>query len=114
MIISNQRLFGVTILDSTLTKVSTIKFPGVTLDENFIFNDHVNKVTTKISESVGVMRRLHFQLPADGMANFYYSLVYSHLTYDLPSLAYGRSGSTNAAKIECAHMQESTQITHRL
>ena len=30
-------------------------FSGVTLDENLTFNDHLNKVTTKISKSVGVM-----------------------------------------------------------
>ena len=47
------------------------------------------------------MRRLHCQLPADVMVESYYSLVYSHLTYAL--LAWGTSGSTNAAKIECAH-----------
>ena len=47
------------------------------------------------------MRRFHCQLPASVMAKLYYSLVYSHLTYAL--LAWGRSGRTNAAKIECAH-----------
>ena len=45
--------------------------------------------------------RLHCQLPANLIAKLYYSLVYSHLTYAL--LAWGRSGSTNVAKIECAH-----------
>ena len=58
MIISNQKdiFVNITIRDSILTKVSTVKFLGVTLDENLTSNDHVNKVTTKISKSVGVMR----------------------------------------------------------
>ena len=47
------------------------------------------------------MRRLHCQLPAGVMVKLYYSLVYSHLTCAL--LAWGRSGRTNVAKIECAH-----------
>ena len=47
------------------------------------------------------MRRLHCQLPADRMVKSYYSLLYSHLSYAL--LAWGRSGRTNVAKIECAH-----------
>ena len=72
-----------------LTKVSTVKFLGVTLDENLTFNDQVKNVTTKISKSVGVMRRVHCQLPADEIVKFYYSLVYSHLAY--VSLALGRS-----------------------
>ena len=63
-----------------------------------MFNDHVKNVTTKISKSVGVTRRLHRQLPADVMVKLYYSLAYSHLSYAL--LALGRSELTNAAKIE--------------
>ena len=102
--------------NSILTKVSTVKFRGITLDENHTFNDHVKKVTTKISNSVGVMRRLHCNLPADVMVKFYYSLsVYSHLTYAI--LAWGRSLLTNAAKIECAHRRACKLLTdynHRI
>ena len=61
------------------------------------------------------MRRLHCQLPADVMVKLYYSLVYSHLTYAL--LAWGRSGRTNAAKIECAHRRARkllTDFNHRI
>ena len=66
-------------------------------------------VTSNISKSVGVMRRLHCQLPANVMVKLYYSLVYSHLTYAL--LAWGRSGSTNAAKIEYAHRRACKLLT---
>ena len=50
-------------------KVSTVKFLNVTLDKNLTFNDHVNKVTTKISMSTGVMTRL------DAMVKCYCSLM---------------------------------------
>ena len=49
------------------------------------------------------------------MVKLYYSLVYSHLTYAL--LAWGRSGRTNAAKIECAHrraLKLLTDYNHRI
>ena len=89
MIISNQKnSLDIKIRETVLTKVSTVKFLGVTLDETLTFNYHVNKVTSTISKSVGVMRRLRCQLPAIIMAKLYYSLVYSHLTYAL--LACGR------------------------
>ena len=66
MIISNQKnALNIKIRETILTKVSTVKFLGVTLDENLTFKDHVNKVTSNISKSVGVMRRLHCQLPAN-------------------------------------------------
>ena len=75
-----------------LAKASTVKFLGVTLNENLIFNDHVNKVSTKISKSVGVMTRLHCKVPADVMVKLYDSMVYSLLT--CASLAWIRSGGT--------------------
>ena len=44
MIISNQKkAFDITIRDYILTKVTTVKFPGVTLDENHTLNNHENK-----------------------------------------------------------------------
>ena len=60
MIISNQKnAIDIRIRDSILINVSTVKFLGVALDEKSYFNDHVKNVTTKISKSVGVMRRFH-------------------------------------------------------
>ena len=56
--------------DPLMTKVSTVKFLGVRLDENLTFNDHVKKIATKISKSVGVMRRLDCQLPAEVMLSY--------------------------------------------
>ena len=53
MIISNQKnAIEIRIRDLILTKVSTVKFLDVTLDENLTFNDHVKNVTTKIFKSV--------------------------------------------------------------
>ena len=45
MVISNQKnAIEIKIRDSILIKVSTVKFLGVTLDENLTFNDHVKKL----------------------------------------------------------------------
>ena len=72
VMISNQRdALDIKIRETILMKVSTVKFLGVTLDENLTFKDHVNKVTSTISKSVGVMRRLHCQLPANVMIKLY-------------------------------------------
>ena len=87
-----ENVIDIRIRDLILTKLSTVEFLGVTLDENRTLNNHVKNVTTKISKSVGVMRRLHCQLPEDIMVKLYNSLVYFHLTYAL--LAWGRSGHT--------------------
>ena len=68
MIISNQKnALDIKIRETILMKVSTVKFLGITLDENLTFKDHVNKVTSNISNSVGVIRRLYCRLPANVM-----------------------------------------------
>ena len=68
MIVSKQKkALDIKIRETNITKVSTVKFLGVMLDENIPFKDHVNKVTSNISKSVGVMKRLHCQLPANVM-----------------------------------------------
>ena len=42
VIISNQKdAIGIRIQDSILAKVSTVKFLGVSFDENLTYNDHV-------------------------------------------------------------------------
>ena len=46
MIISNQKNeIEIRIRDSILTKISTVKFLGVTLNENLTFDDHVKKTS---------------------------------------------------------------------
>ena len=110
MMISNQKnTLDSKIQETILMKVSTVKFLGVMLDENHTFKHHVNKVTSNISKSVGVMRRLHCQLPANVIVKLYFSLVNSHQTYAL--LAWGRSGSTNVANIWCAHRRACKLLT---
>ena len=109
-IMSNQKNeLDIKIQETVIMKVSTVKFLGITLDENLTFKDHVNKVTRNISKSVGVMRRLHCQLSAKAMVKLFYSLVYSHLAYAL--LAWGRSRSTNADNIKCAHTRACKLLT---
>ena len=48
-------------------------------------------------------------MPTNVMVKLNYSLVYSHLAYAL--LGWGRSGSTNAAKIKCAHRKACKLLT---
>ena len=50
MISSQKNAIEIKIRDSILSKVSTVKFFGVSLDENLTFNDHVKNATTKISK----------------------------------------------------------------
>ena len=52
MIISNQKnALNIKIRETILTKVSTVKFLGITLDENLTFKDRVNRAVTSAATS---------------------------------------------------------------
>ena len=78
MIISSQKnSLDIKIWETILTKISTVKFLGVTLDENLIFKDNVNKVTSNISKCMcWYHEETPCQLPANVIVKLYYSLVY--------------------------------------
>ena len=59
------------------------------LDENLTFKDHVNKVTSNISKSVGVIRRLHCQLYENVMVKL---LFFGVFPSDLCFTVMGRIG----------------------
>jgi hypothetical protein len=61
--------------------VSTFNFLGLTLDEHLTWNEHVNKISNKISREIGVLNKLKNYLPLSIMKLIYNSLIQSHLNY---------------------------------
>ena len=66
-IISNQKdsLYNITIRDSIITKVKTVKFLGVTLDENLLFNDYVNKKITECWVNYQLLSVIYWSSPME-------------------------------------------------
>ena len=57
------------------------KFLGVYIDDRLTFATHTNKLSTKISRGIGVLRRMKQIVPNDILRQLYYALIYSNLTY---------------------------------
>ena len=57
------------------------KFLGVTLDSNLNWNDHVQKINTSISKSVGILWKLKPLLTKKILLMLYNSLVLPHINY---------------------------------
>jgi hypothetical protein len=78
--------------NSNLDIVSSTKFLGINIDHNLKFEIYVDQLCSKLSRSVGIMRRVSPLLPARLMKSLYYSLIHSYLIYSLP--AWGSAGIT--------------------
>ena len=66
-----------------LTCEKSITFLGLTLDEHLSWENHCNKVSNKISQNKGVLRRVNRQLPFPSLLTLYNSLILPHITYGL-------------------------------
>ena len=88
----------VTIRNTPLTRVETVKFLGVTLDDKLKFSIHIENVAKKMSRAVGVIFRLSSIIPRHLLTSLYYSLVFSHMIYCIT--VWGRGNVTDILKLE--------------
>jgi len=72
---------NIKIQDIAIEKVSDFCFLGLTINENLNWKSHLNKVSNKISRTLGVMNRLKHFLTTDTLRTIYNSLILPHLNY---------------------------------
>ena len=64
-----------------ILRARSVKYLGVYLDDSLKFQDQINHLSKKMSQICGVSYRLGHHLDLGSAYNFYYSCVYSTLTY---------------------------------
>ena len=67
----------------TIASTSTIKFLGVTIDQNLNFKEHVTKLKTNICKQVGLLYRLNKFIPLKILKIIYNTIVLPHLNYGI-------------------------------
>ena len=73
--------------EQPIERVNEFNFLGVTIDEHINWNMHMQKISNKISKSLGIMCRLKRYLPLNVLRILYNSLILPHLQYSI--LAWG-------------------------
>ena len=58
-------------------------FLGTLLDNKLNFSGHINRVLNKLSKSTGILYKIRDMLPMQARINFYYSMIYPYLTYNI-------------------------------
>jgi hypothetical protein len=70
-----------------IEQVKDFNFLGLTLNENLHWNAHINKISNRISRSLGILNKLKHFLPIQTKILIYNSLILSHLNFGI--LAWG-------------------------
>ncbi|KAK3907172.1 RNA-directed DNA polymerase from mobile element jockey [Frankliniella fusca] len=65
----------------TIFRTNTAKFLGLTIDENLLWEDHINNICKKIAPIIGVTHRLKNFLTPQSKRTIYFGLIQSHLNY---------------------------------
>ena len=71
------------IRNSCIDRTNVQKFLGVYIDDRLTFGDHINKICSKMSRSIGVIRRLKSIVPRNILKQLFYSFIYSKFTYGI-------------------------------
>ena len=72
---------NIKIQGTPIEKVFDFCFLGLTINENLNWKSHLNKISNKISRTLGVMTRLKYFLTTDILRTIYNSLILPHLNY---------------------------------
>ena len=75
--------FDIEINGEKVKNVSEFNFLGIMLDEFLTWTPHTKKVTSSVSRSLGVIKRVRSFLPIPVLKTLYSTLILPHLTYGL-------------------------------
>ena len=84
-----------------LSKVTSCKFLGISIDESLSWRKQLLNLNSKISRALFTIRQLKFTLPKETLRTLYFTLIHPHLTYGI--LAWGN------AKVNLLHKTELLQ-----
>ena len=73
----------VTLYDQPLSRVKTTKYLGIQVDDNLKFQSQIESLEVKFSRQCGISYRLRDRFHTTSAKCFYYSCVYSVITYCL-------------------------------
>ena len=74
-------LSSVIIDQSEIEHVKHVKYLGLYIDYNLRFDEHINRVSSKIARSLGVMNRIEELVPVSISKILYFSLIYPYFNY---------------------------------
>ena len=76
--------FKIILNNVELERVDNAKFLGVIIQENLMWNTHINYIGNKVSKATALLARLKHYLPKYILKLIYSSLCLSHITYAIP------------------------------
>ena len=69
--------------NSQIERTKVQKFLGIYIDDKITFREHTNKISTKLSRGVGLLRKMKQIVPRHVLKQIFYAIIYSKFTYGI-------------------------------
>ena len=80
-----------------LSRVSDVKFLGITIDENLTWKPHINNIRKTCFRNLGVLNKVKHFLPKNSLYQLYCSLILPYLSYGI--VLWGKASKEHVMKI---------------
>ena len=89
---------ALTLNNTSLKRVQSIKYLGVYFDEKLNWDVHINNLSLQLARCSGLFCKLRYYAPKETLCLLYYSLVYSKINYGI--LTWGTASKTLLHNLE--------------
>ena len=103
---------NIRIRDVQLSRVTSTKFLGVTIDDRLSHGVHLSALYKQLSRVRGILYKLSSFLPPHVIKMLYYSLFYSRMVYGIS--VWGGGGVTNISRIRKVNSSTLNIFTDKL
>ncbi len=68
----------------TIDRIHSFYFISLTMNDNFNWKSHINKMSNKVYKCVGILHKLKHFVPLKTKVLLYNSLILSHMNFAIP------------------------------
>ena len=74
-------LIAIRVNGRLLKQVKRIKYLGSVVDENLTWDDHINYISVKIRQNIGILKRTRLTVPMESLVLLYKTLIEPYFRY---------------------------------
>ena len=79
-------------------RVKIVEYLGMMVDDKLVWDQHVDYISSKITRSIGILKRIKHFIPQESLLLLYHTLIESYFRYC--SIVWGQCGETQKDKLQ--------------
>lgn len=90
--------FSLHINNVELHRSNSVKYLGIVMDDKVNWSQHITAVSSKVSQSIGVLYKIKRYINKNTLLLLYYAFIHSHLQYGI--INWGRASQTHLQHLQ--------------